>query len=32
LRYERGILQAAPGPGFGVQPPDELFGGSEFRL
>jgi L-alanine-DL-glutamate epimerase-like enolase superfamily enzyme len=32
LRFDRGILQAAPGPGFGVQPPDELFGGSEFRL
>ena len=25
MRFERGILQAAPGPGFGVHPPEELF-------
>jgi L-alanine-DL-glutamate epimerase-like enolase superfamily enzyme len=25
LSFDRGILQAAPGPGFGVQPPEALF-------
>lgn len=26
LSFDRGIMQAAPGPGFGVQPPEALFG------
>ncbi|HEV7404902.1 MAG TPA: dipeptide epimerase [Chthoniobacteraceae bacterium] len=26
MHFDRGLLQAAPGPGFGVQPPDALFG------
>lgn len=26
MSFERGTLQAAPGPGFGVQPPEEIFG------
>lgn len=25
MSFDRGILQTAPGPGFGVHPPDELF-------